>query len=231
MQVKILFITLLSFMTALFMGCKNDTSNKVIDAKAFFYPSSNAPYVYIFQDSLDPFYEMFERIITYHDPSGEHRVIQRYNANFDLVEAYDILVDKNYKVLTHTLYSGNREIPAQVHDSVFMPWTGSGIFSSSFPGAVDSIMFTLRNKRHLTDEQGSFELSENQYETRIFVDSIYTLAIDLKNKKEKAQSAVAYHEFAKDLGRVRIRTADGASILVLVKILSDEDWKRLITKM
>lgn len=230
MTKNLIFYAILFLAAALFTKCDNQDKNPLELADKYFYPASASPYILIYQDSLDPFFEMFERVVTHYDPWGEHRLIERYNANFVLIESYDILVDKNYKVHNHVLFAGNRQIVAQISDSTFMPWDGSGKFISSFPGAVDSIFFTLSNKRSINKENGSFEFDGKRLTTRIFTDTISTIAVDLKNKREKVQSAVAYHEFAEGLGRVRIRTSDGTSNLVLQKILSEDEWKRLITK-
>ncbi len=212
-----------------FSSCKSDEKSENLSA-IFMYPQSAEPYVYVFQDSLNPFFEMFERIVTYYDPMGNHLLIERYNANFMLVESYDLLYDKNYQIFNHLLYFGSSQIIAQVSDSTFVPWDGSGVFASSFQGTVDSIMFVMRNKRSLMSERGSFEWDGEKIATLQMVDSIHTIALDLKNKREKPASTVAIHEFAEGMGRVRIRTIDGTSNLVLKRILSEQEWKALITK-
>jgi hypothetical protein len=224
------FFLLLSVLLLNLSACKSDASSSKELQKTYFYPVNGTPYIYVFQDSLDPFFEMFERIVNYSDPLGKHVLIERYNANFNLVESYDLLADKDFQVFNHILYSGASQIIAQISDSTFMPWSGTGAFVSSFPGAVDSLYFSLKNKRSLNQEIGIFEWNGKSLSTRIFTDSIFSLAVDIKNKREKAVSAVAFHEFAEGLGRVRIRTADGKSNLVLKQILTEEDWKSLVTK-
>ncbi len=230
MHLKNTLTLLLGFTVLLLYSCKNDNTETNELRESYFYPVSNQPYIYVFQDSLDPFFEMFERIVSYYDPLGQHLLIERYNANFTLVESFDLLTEKEFKVFNHTLYSGSRQILAKVTDSTFMPWSGRGTFASSFPGAVDSILFSIKNKRSLNTETGIFDWNDTKMTTRIFTDSIFTMAIDLKNQKEKAVSAVAFHEFAEDIGRVRIKTADGRSNLVLQKIMTEEEWKKLVTK-
>lgn len=219
----------LSIFALAFSSCKPKEKTENLSL-TFMYPKSSTPYVYVFQDSLNPFFEMFERIVTYYDPLGNHLLIERYNANFVLVEAYDLLYDKNYQVFNHLLYFGTSEIIAQVSDSTFVPWEGSGIFASSFQGTVDSIMFVMHNKRSLMSERGTFEWKGEKIATLQMVDSIQTMAIDLKNKREKPASVVAIHEFAEGMGRVRIRTLDGTSNLVLKAVLTEDEWKKLITK-
>lgn len=211
-------------------ACKTDKTDARELQQTYFYPASDQPYVYIYQDSIDPYFELFERIVTYHDPLGKHLLIERYNANFTLVESFDLLAERDFQVLNHILYSGNKQIVAEITDSTFMPWHGKGTFASNFPGSVDSILFYLQNKRSLLAASAHFVWDNETRATRIFTDSIFSIALDLKNQKEKAVSAVAFHEFAAGLGRVRIRTADGKSNLVLKKILSEDEWKTLITK-
>jgi len=212
-----------------FSSCKQTPKSSDL-SQQFMYPQAPEPYVYVFQDSLDPFFEMFERIITYYDPLGNHLLIERYNSNFVLVESYDLLYDKNFQVFNHKLYANNIEIIAEVSDSTFVPWEGTGVFASTFQSTVDSIMFVMRNKRSLLDERGSFTWEGKEIQTLQMIDSIQTIAIDVKNQREKPASAVAVHEFAEGLGRIRIKTTDGSSNLVLKGILSESEWKKLITK-
>lgn len=222
------FLWLLA-LTVLFSSCNRPNSSVEL-AQKFMYPEAAQPYIYVFQDSLDPFFEMFERVVTYNDPLGNHLLIERYNSNFVLLESYDLLYDKDYQVFNHILYFGQSQIIAQVSDSTFVPWAGKGAFASSFQGTAEGIMFTMRNNKSLIQERGSFNWNGEQLATLCVLDSISTLAIDLKNNLEKPASTVAIHEFAEGLGRVRIRTADGSSNLVLKAILSESDWKNVITK-
>jgi hypothetical protein len=219
----------MGLLTISLSSCKR-TNNATELAQRFMYPQSDEPFVYIFQDSLDPFFEMFERVITYYDPLGNHLLIERYNANFILLESYDLLYDKNYQVFNHILYFGQSQIIAEVKDSVFVPWEGKGVFSTTFQGTTDGVFFKMQNKRLLLDEKGSFEWNGTKLVTLQVLDSISTLAIDLKNNREKPASTQAIHEFAEGLGRVRIRTLDGSSNLVLKAIISDADWKKMVTK-
>jgi hypothetical protein len=212
-----------------FLSCKR-TNDPAALAQQFMYPYSDVPYVYVFQDSLDPFFEMFERIITYYDPLGNHLLIERYNSNFVLLESYDLLYNTEFKVFNHILYFGQSQIIAQVGDSTFVPWQGRGIFSSSFKGTTDGIMFQLKNNRSLMNERGLFNWKGEELATLQVLDSISTIAFDLNNNRENPASAVAIHEFAEGLGRVRIRTLDGSSNLVLKAIISESDWKKMITK-
>jgi len=223
---SLFYITLLSF---LLVSCsqKSDSNSPF---EEFMYSKMESPYVYVFQDSLNPFFERFERIVTYNDPLGDHMLIEFYNADFVLVESFDLLQDKQYQVLSHYLYVGSQQIVAEVRDSTYIPWEGSGVFASSFPGTVDSIMFIIRNKRSLTDKRGTFEWKGEEIETIQITDSVYTLAIDLKNQREKPANGVLIHEYAKGMGKVRIRTKDGTSNLVLKAILTEAEWKTLITK-
>jgi hypothetical protein len=212
-----------------FSACKRTNDGTEL-AQKFMYPYSDAPYVYVFQDSLDPFFEMFERIVTYYDPLGNHLLIERYNSNFMLLESYDLLYDRNFQVFNHILYFGQSQIIAQVSDSTFVPWQGSGVFSSSFKGTADGIMFQMKNNKSLVEERGVFSWNGEELATLQVLDSISTIAVDLNNNLEKPASTVAIHEFAEGIGRVRIRTLDGSSNLVLKAIISESDWKKLITK-
>jgi hypothetical protein len=157
-------------------------------------------------------------------------LLERYNHNFQLVEAYLLSYDKQFQVMSHMLYSNAIEIPTSIKDSTFMPFDGDGVFSTSFPGMVDSIVFHLRNVRQRLDERGSFQWESQNLETIKFSDSIYAVAVDLKNQLERVDKTKAIHHFAKGLGRVITETEDKSSVLVLRKILTEEEWKYIITK-
>lgn len=230
MQRFLVQYSLLALFFVFISSCQDGEKEASVLESTYFYPRTDSPVVYIYQDSLNPIYELFERIIPYYDPLGQHLLIERYNANFQLIEAYDLLADQGHKVFNHILYANENQIMATITDSTFMPWSGKGKFSSSFPSTVDSIMFSMVNNRSLSSETGNFDWEGKTLKTRIFVDSISTLIIDLKNKREKPMNAVARHEFAEGIGRVRIQLIDGTSNLVLVGILSEKDWNVLRTR-
>ncbi len=223
-------IGIISVMMTILWSCESAKDQYRRLAETYFYPTTDGPMIYIYQDSLDPIYEMFERIVPVYDPLGKHLLVERYNSNFVLLESFDLLADKDYQVFNHVLYTQDQQIIANITDSTYMPWNGSGKFSSSFPSTVDSIMFTLANERSLNNDSGKFPWKGQELTTRSFTDSITTTAIDLKNKREKVLKTVAIHEFAEGIGRVRIKTADGKSNLVLKSIITERDWNTLRTK-
>jgi hypothetical protein len=219
------------FLILVLVSCKSTTEKQNIsDFHEFMYPEHAEPYIYVYQDSLNPFYEMFERVITRNFGGQKQMLIERYNYNFQLVEAYLLAYDNHFKVLNHALYNGPSEIPTTVTDSVFMPYDGRGVFATSFPGTNDSIMFSMKNVRNRIEKQGVFEWEGETFTTIQFSDSIYTLAADIKNRLEQEQNAVAIHHFAKGMGRVMITMSDDSSILILKRILTEAQWKKIITK-
>lgn len=222
---------LFGFLILVFCACNSNTENQSSsDFVEFMYPERAEPYIYVFQDSLNPFYEMFERVITRSVGGQKQMLIERYNYNFQLVEAYLLSYDHHFKVLNHALYNGASEIPTTITDSTFMPYEGRGVFTTSFPGTNDSIMFSMKNVRQRLEEQGVFDWEGETLTTIQFSDSIFTLAADIKNRLEQSQNAVAIHHFAKGLGRVMITMRDDSSILILKRILTEAQWKKIITK-
>jgi len=219
------------FIITVSISCTNKTDQNVnFSFEEFMYPEKAEPYVYVYQDSLNPIYEMFERVITKNVGGSKQMLVERYNYNFQLVEAYLLSYENQFQVLNHVLYMGSHEIPTMIADSVFMPYNTRGVFETSFPSTTDSIMFSMRNVRHKLADQCIFIWEGQNLPTMRFVDSIFTLAIDMKNEKEQAQNGVAIHHFAKGVGRVMIAMEDNSSILVLKKVLSEDQWKNIITK-
>lgn len=219
------------FLISVLCACNNNTENQnSSDFLEFMYPERAEPYIYVFQDSLNPFYEMFERVITRSIGGQKQMLIERYNYNFQLVEVYLLSYDNHFNVLNHALYNGASEIPTAITDSTFMPYDGRGVFATSFPGTNDSIVFSMKNVRQRLEEQDVFEWEGQTLKTIQFSDSIFTLAADIKNRLEQSQNAVAIHHFAKGLGRVMITMRDDSSILILKRILTEAQWKKIITK-
>jgi hypothetical protein len=54
--------------------------------------------------------------------------------------------------------------------------------------------------------------------------------IDTKNKMEKVTQTVGRTSFAKGLGKVYVESADGQFALKLARILTDKEWKFVVTK-
>jgi hypothetical protein len=211
-------------------ACNQNKSGKALEEQ-FSYPKGDVPRVYIYQDSVNPIFETFDRIVHYTDGFGNHQLIERYNENFALVESIDILLDEESKIFKQVFNVGASQITAQIKDSVFMPWSGEpSKYWSTFPSTADSLSFILRSERSLNAGEGRFSYNDKTYKTISFTDSVFTTAIDLKNRRERQMNGVLIHEFAEGLGRVRIRATDGSTNLVLKRIITDDEWNKLRTK-
>jgi hypothetical protein len=95
---------------------------------------------------------------------------------------------------------------------------------------VDTISFYLDMRRTLTKEKGTFQWEEKELETIVVVDSLKNYMIDTKNRREKVTHTVGRTSFAKGLGKVYVESADGQFVLKLARILTDKEWKFVVTK-
>ncbi len=217
----------------LIASCTDETKQTLEnnDNLAFFYPFNNEPKIYVYQDSINPMFEVFERVFTTEDTLlGKHLWIERYNGNFKLTETIELVYEKNLNVYNHLVGVRGDLYNAEVRDSSFFPFFGTSHFSSTFPSNIDTIAFHFDNRRTLTDEKGTFEWNDNKLKTITVLDTIKTYAIDTKNKKEKMNSSIAKSIYAEGIGKVQVKSVNGKVNLKLTRILSDPEWKHIITK-
>jgi hypothetical protein len=208
----------------------SDKNVKEIPFLEYYYPFDSEPKVYVYQDSLNPLYEVFERVFTVEDPMGKHLWIERYNTNFSLTETVEILATDKLNVRNHLIgVRGNLE-SAVVRDSLFFPSFGTSIFSSTFPSNNDTIVFHYEIKRTLQDKKGIFNWEDKTLETINTLDSVKAYIIDVKNEKEKVNLSLAKSVYAKGLGKVQVFSLNGAVNLQLKRVLTDEEWKFIVTK-
>lgn len=217
----------------LFASCNNDTQNTLEKSEYldFFYPYNPEPKVYVYQDSINPMFEVFERVFTTEDELlGKHLWIERYNSNFMLTETIELVSSKNLNVYNHLISVRGDLYNGEVRDSSFFPFFGACHFSSTFPSNIDTIAFHYDNRRSISEEKGNFLWNGKNLKTITVLDSIKTYAIDTKNKKEKMTSSIAKTVYAEGLGKVQVKSLNGKVNLKLTRILSDSEWTFIVTK-
>jgi len=226
-------LIVISALVVLIASCTNDKKKTLENNEnlAFFYPFNSEPKIYVYQDSINPMFETFERIFTTEDKLlGKHLWIERYNANFKLTETIEMVYEKNLNVYNHLVGVRGDLYNAEIRDSSYFPFFGKSHFSSTFPSNIDTIAFHYDSKRTLTDEKGFFHWNDEKLKTISVLDSIKTYAIDTKNKKEKMNSSIAKTIYAEGIGKVQVRSLNGKVNLKLTRILTDAEWKHIITK-
>lgn len=226
-------IIAIAVLILLFASC-SDNNKKTLDNNenlAFFYPFNNEPKIYVYQDSLNPMFEVFERVFTTDDTLlGKHLWIERYNANFRLTETIELVYEKNLNVYNHLVGVRGDLYNAEVRDSSFFPFFGTSHFSSTFPSNIDTIAFHYDSRRSLSDEKSVFQWNDKELKTIVVLDTIKTYAIDTKNKKEKMSSSIAKSIYAEGIGKVQVKSVNGKVNLKLTRILTEAEWKHIITK-
>ena len=214
-------------------ACTSNTNQVADDHEnlAYFYPFHTSPVVYVYQDSLSPMFEIFERIfVTEDELMGKHLWIERYNSNFILTETIEMVQLHNYNVYNHLVGIRGDLYNAEIRDSSFFPLTKATHFSSTFPSNVDSIAFHYEIKRSVLNQNGTVNWNDTELNSLTTIDSITTFAIDVKNRKEKKNTSVSNTIYAKGIGKIQVKSQNGNVNLKLTKILTDEEWKYVITK-
>lgn len=224
------YVVFFTLIMALF-SCKTDgISDK--EFMPFFYTADSSPKIYVYQDSINPLFEVFERVFVVEDEiNGKILWIEKYNADFRLIETQQFSYNNNMNVLNHMVLVRGDLYNAEVRDSTFFPiHNNQSHFSSTFPSNRDSIVFHYDMKRTLLSEKKTHTYNKQDYTAIEVIDSISSYAIDLRNQMEKKTEAVAITTFAHGLGKVQTQSNNGKVNLKLTRVLTDEEWKFIITK-
>lgn len=212
------------------LSCKTDgISDK--ELMQFFYSADNSPKIYVYQDSINPLFEVFERVFVVEDEiNGKIFWIEKYNADYRLMETHQFSYNNNMDVLNHLVLVRGDLYNAEVRDSTFFPIHGQSHFSSTFPSNRDSIIFHYDMKRTLLSDKKTHTFNKQDFIAIEVIDSIASYAIDFRNELEKKTESVAITTYAQGLGKVQTKSNNGKVNLKLTRVLTDEEWKFIITK-
>lgn len=222
-------VVVIALLLALF-SCQQDGKND-LEFMPYFYEADSSPKIYVYQDSLNPLFEVFERVFVVEDEvNGKVVWIEKYNMNYRLLETFQFSMKHDLHVMNHLVSAKGKLINAELRDSTYYPLLGQSHFSSTFPSNVDSLIFHYDMKRSLLDKKNHFVFDDKAIETIFIQDTITTYAIDIRNQLEKKSQSISTTQFAKGIGKVQTTSANGKVNLRLTRILSEEEWKYISTK-
>ena len=198
---------------------------------AYFYPLKSEPQVYLYRNIVNGLEEEFHRIYTITDQAGDHLIVERYSSDFRILEALNYNID-SLNVLDHMVVNRfqQKEKALIYKNSLFpMDLNEELWFASKFSGLTDSTVIFYEKKRKFLKESSSFILQKN-VKTLIFKDKLIQSVLNPYTKKEQAYQAEMLSYFAEGLGLVEWHSMDKRQHFRLEKILSQEEWVKIITR-
>jgi len=216
----------------LFFGCSSKPKFKSLNPNAaYFYPLQATPQVYLYRDVVNGLEEEFHRIYTITDQAGEHLIVERYSSDARILEAINYNID-SLNVMDHMVVNRlQQNEKALLYKKGLFPmnlkeelW-----FASKFSGLTDSTVILYEKKRKFLKEKSSFILQKN-VKTLIFKDKLIQTVLNPYTRKEQAYQAEMLSCYAEGLGLVEWHSKDKRQHFRLEKILSQEEWVKIITR-
>jgi hypothetical protein len=198
---------------------------------AFFYPLDTLPKIYLYRDAAKGLEEEFHRIYTVEDAAGPHLIVEVYegdgrlreaiNYNIDSLSVQDqMVVNRNQNKEKALLYK-NQLFPFDLKKETW--------FASKFSGLTDStlILYEVFRKYKLTK---SAQVMGKRSKCLYFTDKIRATTLNPYTRKEAEQIGFRTSVFAENVGLIEWYNADQSVHYRLEKILSQEEWVKIITR-
>ena len=222
----------LGLIPILFLGCYSKPKFTSINPNvAYFYPIKSEPQIYMYRNIANGLEEEFHRIYTITDQAGEHLIVERYSSDFRILEALNYSID-SLNVLDHMVVNRfqQKEKAFIYKNSLFpMDLNEELWFASKFSGLTDSTVILYEKKRKFLEKKSTVILKKN-LKTLVFSDKIIQSVLNPYTRKENINEAEMHSLFAKGLGLVEWHSKDKKLYFRLEKILSQEEWVKLIAR-
>lgn len=222
----------LGLVPVLFLGCYSKPKFTSINPNvAYFYPIKSEPQIYMYRNIVNGLEEVFHRIYTITDQAGDHLIVERYSSDFRILEALNYNID-SLNVLDHMVVNRfQQKEKAFIYKNGLFPmdlneelW-----FASKFSGLTDSTVILYEKKRKFLEKKSTIIL-EKKTKTLVFSDKIIQTVLNPYTRKEGVSVAEIQSLFAKGFGLVEWYSKDKKVHFRLEKILSQEEWIKIITR-
>lgn len=212
------------------MGCKEEAKSSNALAE-YFYPINEDPIVYVYRDAAKGVDERYHRIYRINDSHGEHLVVEIWNAEARLLEAYNYNVD-SLDMMDHMVVDGNRKNQkGQLGKTQLFPLSkkGKGEFLSRIPGPKDStyIIYTI-DRKVLSDQKKTENVLGKDIETLVFSDDFALTLFNSKDEATDQKKGVTISYYAKGFGLVRWHDDTKDLDFKLEKVMSETEWAKLV---
>jgi len=226
------YLRFLGLTAILFFGCTSKPDFTSINPNAaYFYPLQSEPQVYLYRNIVNGLEEEFHRIYTITDQAGDHIIVERYSSDARILEAINYNID-SLNVLDHMVvnrFQQNEKALLYKNGLFPMNLKEDLWFASKFSGLTDSTVILYEKKRKFLKKKSSVILEKN-VKTLIFNDKLIQTILNPYTRKEQAEQAEMLSYFAEGLGLVEWHSMDKQQHFRLEKILTQEEWVKIITR-
>ncbi len=199
---------------------------------AYFYPLDTLPKIYLYRDAKHGLEEEFHRIYTVEDALGPHLIVEVYesdgrlreaiNYNIDSLSVQDqMVVNRNQSKEKALLYK-NQLFPFDLNQETW--------FASKFSGLTDSTLILYEVFRKYKTTKTAQFMGSQKAKSLYFTDKIRATTLNPYTRKEAEQIGLRTSVFAQNIGLVEWYSSDKAVHYRLEKILSQEEWVKIITR-
>jgi len=228
---KYTFIILL--FAGLFVSCsKSEDYESENPYFEYFYPIDSTAKIYLYRDVANGLDEQFHRIFAIKDSAGVHVVVEIYSMDGRILEALNYNID-SLDIMDHMVVNRNMEnTKAEVYKNKIIPMneTEEVWFATRFPGFMDSTLILKEIKRKVDGQPREHEVLGESVTTVVMKDKIRMTNYNPFTKVENSIEGKSLNYFAKGYGLVEWHTTDKKVHYRLEKIMSQEEWLKIITR-
>ena len=175
--------------------------------------------------------ERYAHLIPQHQMNDTAYIIERFNANLRLTEAFSLTAQEGFIVVQkHKVSTPETKYEAKLKSNQWFPLQTNSIahFSSNYP-ENDSIIQVWDQKRSFDRFIDDFSYNGTSKRAAKIISDVVIYRIDQKNKKEQKAAELTLHEYwVEGVGLVKTHPADDETLhYMLDKQLSQENWAQL----
>lgn len=227
---KLIFLFAL-IMTLISCGEKTSFESKNPYANYFYTWDTNAK-IYLYRDIANGLDEQFQRVFCIKDSEGDHIIVETYSADGRIIEALNYNTD-SLDVMDHMVVDRNGEkTKAELFKYKLMPMNNKEevFFASRFPGFLDSTLILREVRRKIKKEIDDYEVLGEKTKAIVTSEKIRMTNFNPFTKKEIVQEGESISYFAEGYGLVEWHTKSKKVHYRLEKIISQEEWLKIITR-
>ncbi len=218
------------FALFLLAGCNEEVKSENPLAN-YFYPLNEDPIVYVYRDMAKGIDERYHRIYRIDDSFGKHLVVEIYNSEARLLEAYNYNVD-SLNMMDHMVVDGNKiNQKGELGKTQFFPFgrKGKGEFLSRIPGPIDSTYIIYEIDRKFHPKQGKTQkVLGEQVKTIVFKDDFSLTMFNAKNEAKDQKKGQTISYYADGFGLVRWHDDKKELDFQLERIMTEAEYAKIV---
>lgn len=229
MKIVLIFLALL----AVIFSCSTDNAlNSKNQYSTYFYELDSVPKIYLYRDVANGLDEQFQRIYSVSDSEGDHIIVETYSADGRILEALNYNTD-SLDIMDHMVVNRSFEkTKAEVFKNKLIPMndTEEVWFATRFQGFLDSTLILKEVKRKVSGKEIQHEVLGKKVPTIVMKDNIRMTNFNPFTKKEVVLEGKSVNYFSKGYGLVEWHTPDKKVHYRLEKVLTQQEWLKIITR-